>query len=94
MIHNTNPKDYAIRDGDWLLIDAKTGAARVAGAAWNKKHQQPADDGQAVELYNLKEDIGQRHNLAEKNPDKIIQMQDLMKKIRTQGHSAPRLDKK
>jgi arylsulfatase A len=47
-----------------------------------------------VELYNLKEDIGQRHNLAEKNPDKIIQMQELMKKIRTQGHSAPRLDKK
>ena len=25
MVHNTNAKDYAIRDGDWLLVDAKSG---------------------------------------------------------------------
>jgi arylsulfatase A len=92
MVHNTNPKDYALREGDWLLVDAKSGAARPAPPAWNKKHHQTPDDGLPVELYNLKEDIGQKHNLAAGNPDKVTQLQTLLKKIRDQGHSAPRLD--
>ncbi len=92
MVHNTFPKDYAIRDGDWLLIDAKTGFARKAPAAWNKKHKQAPDDDLPVELYNLKEDIGQRNNLAAKHPDKVSQLQALLKKLREQGHSAPRFN--
>ena len=92
MVHNTSPKDYAIRDGDWLLVDAKTGAARKAPPAWNKKHHQAPDDGLPVELYNLKDDISQRHNLAAEHPEKVTQLQALLKKIRDQGHSAPRLD--
>lgn len=92
LVHNTNSKDYAIRDGDWLLVDAKSGAARPAPPAWNQKHQQPPDDAQPVELFNLKEDIGQRNNLAAKNPDKVVQLKALLTRIREQGHSAPRLD--
>jgi arylsulfatase A len=92
MIHNTFAKKYAIRSGDWLLIDAKSGAELQAPAAWMKKHQQPKDDDQPVELYHLKEDIGQRHNLAAKQPEMVAELLALMKKIRTQGHSAPRLE--
>ncbi len=91
MIHNTSAKEYAIRSGDWLLVDAKTGAARQPPPAWVKKHKLPADDEQPVELYNLREDIGQRHNLAAKHPEKVSELQALMKKLRDQGHSAPRL---
>jgi arylsulfatase A len=91
MVHNTYKDQYAIRDGDWLLIDAKTGAARQPPETWRKKHHVPAHDGRKVGLYNLREDLGQRHNLAEKNPDKVTELQALLKKIRDQGHSAPRL---
>jgi arylsulfatase A len=92
MVHNTSPKTYAIRDGDWLLVDAKSGAARPAPPAWNRRHQQPPDDGQPVELYHLKDDIGQRHNLAAERPEKVAELQALLRKIREQGHSAPRLN--
>lgn len=92
MVHNTFPKEYAVRDGDWLLVDAKSGASRPAPAVWNKKHKQAPDDNMPVELYRLKEDIGQRHNLASDHPEKVQQLQALLKKIRNAGHSAPRLD--
>jgi hypothetical protein len=42
-----------------------------------------------VELYNLKDDIGQRHNLAAGHPEKVTELQALLKKIRDQGQSAP-----
>jgi arylsulfatase A len=92
MVHNTS-KDYAIRDGDWLLIDAKTGAARQPGKAWFQKHKVPAYGDQAVGLYELREDLGQRNNLADKHPEKVKELQALLKKIRDQGYSAPRLAK-
>lgn len=92
IVHNTQANHYAIRDGDWLLIDAKTGYLRNPPKDWNEKHKQPADDEQPVELYNLKEDIQQRNNLAAGNPEKVAAMQALLKKLREQGYSAPRLD--
>ncbi|MEY3897198.1 MAG: Arylsulfatase [Verrucomicrobiota bacterium] len=92
MVHNTRAKEYAIRSGDWLLVDAESGAARQAPPAWVKKHNQPPDDEQPIELYHLKDDIGQRHNLAAKHPDKVSELQALLKKLRDQGHSAPRLN--
>ncbi len=92
IVHNTKKDHYALRHGDWLLIDAQTGYLRPAPETWNQKHKQPADDTQEVELYNLKEDVQQRHNLAAEHPARVKDMQALLAKIRAQGHSAPRLD--
>lgn len=91
MVHNTFKDLYAIRDGDWVLIDAKSGAARQPSPEWCKKHGVPAYTDQAVGLYNIREDIGQKNNLAEKQPEKVKELQALLKKIRDQGYSAPRL---
>jgi arylsulfatase A len=93
MVHNTRQNEYAIRDGDWLLVDAKSGANRQPSAQWFEKHKVPAYNGQAAGLYNLREDIGQRNNLAEQQPDKVKELQALLGKIRDQGYSAPRLAK-
>jgi arylsulfatase A len=92
-VHNTNKNQYAIRHGDWLLIDAKTGYVSARNAAWEQRHNYPADDGHAVELYNLNDDLGQRHNLADKHPQKIAELKSLLSKIREQGYSSPRLSK-
>lgn len=94
MVHNTDAKHYAIRHGEWVLVDAKTGYTdgRMPPPAWSEKHRLPADDAQAVELYRIKDDPGQRANLAAQHPDKVAELQALLKKIRTQGHSAPRLE--
>ncbi len=92
-IHNTKTNSYAIRHGDWVLVDDKSGYVSGKNKAWEEKHNYPADDKGPVELYNLKEDIGQRKNLAEANADKVTELQALLKKIREQGYSAPRLEK-
>lgn len=87
-IHNTN-KPYAIRHGDWLLIDGKGSR----NAEWLKRHDYPADKNEPVELYNLKTDLAQKHNVAAEHAERVTELQALLKKIREQGHSAPRLTK-
>ncbi len=82
MVHNTKKDHYAFRDGDWLLINANTGYLRSAPTEWLKDHDYPADDKQPVELYNLEEDIEQRHNLAAKHPGRVAEMQAMLKQVR------------
>ena len=93
IIHNTFANAYAIRHGDWILIDAKTGYHSGRNKAWEERRDYPPDDKQDVELYNLKDDVGQKVNLANKHPDTVSELNSLLTKIRKQGHSAPRLAK-
>ena len=37
--------------------------------------------------------IGQRKNLAAENPETVKELQELIAKIKADGHSAPRLEK-
>lgn len=88
-VHNTFAHSWAVRDGDWLLINAKTGAHSKRGLAeWEKRHSYINDD-QPVELYNLKDDLEQRNNLASEKPDKVKAMQALLKKIQDDGRTRP-----
>jgi len=90
-VHNTKNGQYAIRDGNWLLIDAKTGYISRVSKEWETKYKYPPDDKGAVELYDLSQDIGQRNNVAADHPERVTKMQVLLKSIQDQGHSAPRL---
>jgi len=54
---------------------------------------QRAVDEVPAELFNLIEDIGQRNNLAAEHPERVAELQKLLKQIREQGYSAPRLAK-
>tara|TARA_R110000850_G_scaffold242592_2_gene367349 strand:+ start:4021 stop:5556 length:1536 start_codon:yes stop_codon:yes gene_type:complete len=90
-IHNTFENQFAIRHGEWVLIDAKDGYRSGRSAAWESKHGYTADDDLEAELYNLAEDIGQRNNLAATHPERVEEMRALLNQIREQGHSAPRL---
>ncbi|TWT82288.1 Arylsulfatase [Planctomycetes bacterium CA13] len=91
-VHNTYKNAYAIREENWLLIDSKTGYHRKPNQKWETKHLYNADDDQAVELYDLSIDIGQRHNVASHHPDRVRSMQARLKSIRSAKHSAPRFD--
>lgn len=94
LVHNTRKNQYAIRRGDWLLINIRTGYVTKRNADWEQRHDYPADDELPVELYNLKHDVGQRKNLAEQEPELVVELKTLLQKIREQGYSAPRLQKK
>jgi arylsulfatase A len=74
------------------LVDAKSGYISKIDPNWETRHGYPAEDSQPAELYNLKEDIAQKKNLAAAHPEKLEELRSLLKKIQEQGHSAPRLE--
>lgn len=91
MVHNTFKDKYAIRHDGWCLVDAPTGAERPAPVAWMKTHNTPENAPGKFCLYNMKEDIGQRNNLAQKFPEKAKELQALLRQIRSGNSTAPRL---
>lgn len=90
-VHNTRDGQYAIRHENWLLIDAKDGYVSGRNKAWEQRHEYLADDKGEVELYDLADDIGQRHNIASHHPEIVAKLKEKLAVIRTAGYSAPRL---
>lgn len=78
--------EYAIRDGKWLLIDAKTGYVSGRNQGWESRRQIPADDRQPHELHDLSVDIGQSENVANEFPEIGERMKVLLKTIRENGY--------
>ena len=60
-------QQIALRKGDWKIVKGAGMEGMAAGRAGK------ADTGGA-ELYNLKEDIGEKNNLAAKNPEKLKEL--------------------
>lgn len=90
-IHSTKAKAFAIRHGDWTLIQTENGYLSRGYKAWEAKRDYPADDGKQAQLFNMSSDMGQRTNLIEQHPEKAQHLATLLDKIRTQGYSSPRL---
>ena len=96
LVHNTFADNFAIRHAGWTLINAKSGnqnnrLERFNYSAWQKKYGYLNDDHGNGQLFNMKNDSGQRINLIEKMPEKAKELTKLLHKIKTQGYSAPRL---
>ncbi|MBL8808640.1 MAG: sulfatase-like hydrolase/transferase [Planctomycetaceae bacterium] len=81
LVHNTNANGYAIRKGDWVLIDHKTGGVSAVPAWFDEQNGYTANT-QPGELYNLKEDLSQTNNLYGSMPDKVKELQEELKRIR------------
>lgn len=90
-VHNTKADHYAIRDGKWLLINARNGYVSAVNKAWEKRHGYKPDDEMQVELYDMEKDPSQKSNVAAEHPEVVSKLQKLLAKLRTDGHSAPRL---
>jgi arylsulfatase A-like enzyme len=79
-VQNTNPGKYALRQGDWVLIDAPSGAVKEPKDylehfgldAYGKAHEGL--------LFNLAEDPRQSRNLYAQHPGKVESMRALLKR--------------
>jgi arylsulfatase A-like enzyme len=67
-------QQIALRAGDWKLVKG-AGMASVRPPAQGGKA-----DTQGAELYNVTQDIGEKNNLAEKNPEKLKELAALWDK--------------
>ncbi|VGO18554.1 sulfatase-like hydrolase/transferase [Pontiella sulfatireligans] len=93
-VHNTADDQFAMRQGDWVLVNVIDAPRKSdAPSAWAQKHGYASPKSIQGELYNLKTDPGQRHNVSAEHPEKVKTLTALLKKIREQGFSAPRLMK-
>lgn len=84
LVHNTNPNGYAIRSGDWVLIAAKTGAVSKV-PAWFDEANGYGPNPHPGELYDLSQDLAQKHNLYADQPDKVQELTTLLQQIRAKG---------
>lgn len=82
-VQNTWPDRYAIRVGDWVLIDSYSGEHTKMPKWYSEKAKyetyQKTNPGL---LYNLKEDPSQHNNLFEKYPERVKKMRELLKKYK------------
>ena len=88
LVHNTFEGGYALRQGDWVLIDAPTGAVTQVPRWFDEangytKHNHPG------ELYNLRTDPGQRQNVYAEHPDKVTGLRAELRRIRAEGEVRP-----
>jgi arylsulfatase A-like enzyme len=71
----------AFRAGDWVMIPP------YKGKAVNEKVNIELGNNPNFRLYNLKDDIGQKQNLAESNPEKLKQLIEEFEEIRGKNYS-------
>lgn len=82
-IQNTWDNQYAIRVGDWILIDAPSGQHTRMPAWYGEANGYITyDKSNPGLLYNLKEDPSQKNNLYEQHPERVAEMRELLKQYR------------
>jgi arylsulfatase A len=88
-VHHSARGKFAIRQGDWVLIDAPSGDDNGANGepAWLKTERGYTAHKQSYELFNLREDLSQRHNLYAEKPEIVGKLSSLLKKYIADGRS-------
>jgi arylsulfatase A len=84
LVHNTNPNGYALRQGDWVLIAAKTGAVSKVPDWFSQRNGYVANTHPG-ELYNLREDLAQKQNRYGEMPEKVQALSTLLKQVQARG---------
>ncbi len=90
VLHSAQGK-FAIRKGDWVLIDAPSGDDNRARGEpqWLKNERLYTQHAQPGELYNLREDLAQRYNRFDEKPMLVSELKTLLEQYKHQGRSTP-----
>jgi arylsulfatase A-like enzyme len=90
-VHHSARGKFAIRQGEWVLIDAPSGDDNAANGEplWLKSERGYTVHSHSGELFNVRDDLSQRHNLFAEKPEIVSQLKSLLKKYVEQGRSTP-----
>lgn len=89
-VQNTKTGKYALRQGDWVLIDTSTGAAGKESQKYLEYFGlQAYPKSNPGLLFNLKEDPRQSKNLYSEHPEKVSAMRALLKRYVDGERCAP-----
>ncbi len=89
-VQNTAKGKYALRQGNWVLIDAATGAATKEPEFYLQNFDLPTypKDTPGL-LYNLTEDPGQSQNRYQDEPERVASMRALLHRYIAGERCAP-----
>lgn len=87
-VHHSAKGHFAIRKGEWVLIDSPSGDDNKE-PEWFKKERGYRPHDQPGELFRLDADLAEGKNVYAENPDKVRELQALLAKYRKEGRSAP-----
>ena len=90
-VQNTSAGKFALRQGDWVLIDAPSGAAQKETESYLRHFGlDPYGKGHDGLLFNLKEDPRQSKNLYALHPELVEKMRSLLRRYVDGERCAPR----
>ena len=92
VLHGCNGS-FAVRQGDWVLIDASTGdnngsKTHPGEPEWFKQERGYTKNELPGELYNLRDDLSERRNLYAEKPKVVRRLKALLEKYKAAGRSA------
>jgi arylsulfatase A len=90
ILHSGNGK-FVLRQGPWVLIDARTGDGngKRGEPDWLKQERGYTANTAPGELYDLREDLPQRTNLYAQRPEIVGRLRALLEKYKAEGRSTP-----
>lgn len=88
-VQNTSPGAFALRQGDWVLIDAASGAPKEPQSYLEHFGLEAYGKGNPGLLFNLKDDPRQAENLYGEHPEKVESMRALLKRYTDGERCAP-----
>ena len=94
IVHHAGSGKFALRQGDWVLIDAPTGddnggPQRNGEPAWLKQARHYIADPMPGELFNVHDDLSERRNLYAEQPVVVQRLKALLEQYKSQGRSRP-----
>jgi arylsulfatase A len=81
-VHHSGSGLFAIRQGDWKLIDGLGSGGFTA-----PKTEKPQPGGPTGQLYNLADDLGETKNLFKEKPEVVAQLKKLLEQYKEKGRS-------
>ena len=90
-VHHSASGKFAIRKGDWVLIDAPAGDdnGRNGEPAWFKQERGYTAHNQPGELFDVRQDPSERRNVYAERPEIVREMKELLDKYKREGRSTP-----
>ena len=82
IVHHSLDGMFAIRAGDWKLIEGLGSGGFTA-----PRRTGPSEAGPTVQLYDLANDPGERTNLAKTHPDEVARLQAMLDRVRSASRS-------
>lgn len=77
VVHHSSVGFYAVRMGDWKLIEGLG-----SGGFTVPKQIKPKPGAPAMQLFNLRQDIGEKRDLIAERPDKAAELKAMLDRIR------------